>query len=53
MREAGSILDELARGFEVGALAPPRVTTHRLSDAIAAYEAAQHGGKHVIVMAQG
>jgi len=48
MREAGAILDELARGFEEGALTPPRVEIHRLRDAIAAYEAAERGGKHVL-----
>lgn len=49
MREAGAILDELARGFEEGALIAPRVETHPLRDAVRAYEAAEHGGKHVLV----
>ncbi len=51
MRDAGAILDELARGFEEGALTPPRVETHPLQDAVAAYEAAEHGGKHVLIAA--
>jgi NADPH:quinone reductase-like Zn-dependent oxidoreductase len=49
MREAGAILDELARGFQEGALTPPRVETHPLRDAVAAYEAASRGGKHVLI----
>jgi NADPH:quinone reductase-like Zn-dependent oxidoreductase len=51
MREAGSILDELARGFEEGALSPPPVETHPLRDAVAAYQAAEQGGKHMLIMA--
>jgi NADPH2:quinone reductase len=51
MREAGAILDELVRGFEEGALTPPRVETRPLRDAVAAYEAAEHGGKHVLIAA--
>lgn len=52
MREAGAILDELACGFEEGALTPPDVETHPLRDAVPAYEAAAKGGKHVLVMGQ-
>ncbi len=51
MREAGAILDELSRGFEEGALTPPRVETHPLRDAVRAYEAAERGGKHVLIAA--
>jgi NADPH:quinone reductase len=50
MREAGSILDELARGFEEGALTPPLVETHTLRDVVAAYQAAEKGGKHVFIV---
>jgi NADPH:quinone reductase-like Zn-dependent oxidoreductase len=50
MREAGAILDELARGFEEGALSPPPVETHPLRDAVAAYQAAEQGGKHVLTV---
>jgi hypothetical protein len=50
MREAGSILDELARGFEEGALMPPAIETHSLRDGVAAYQAAEKGGKHVFTV---
>ena len=49
MREVGAILDELARGFEEGALTPPHVETHPLRDGVAGYEAAERGGKHVLM----
>jgi len=49
MRAVGAILDELARGFEEGALTPPHVETHPLRDAVAAYQAAERGGKHVLM----
>ena len=45
--DAAKILDELAPGFDAGALQPPRVRERPLADAVAAYE--NRAGKTVLV----
>lgn len=50
VRESCKILDELAAGFEQGALKPPVITEYPLEDGVKGYEAVEKGAGQKIVL---